>query len=58
MDAEKRLELALQALEIIVEANKEIKAAEEDKDPAKKQEKVKPATEEELDEIMKALGQF
>ena len=58
MDAEARLELALRALEVIVEANKEIKASRETDKPDTKKETVTPATEEELNEVMKALGGF
>lgn len=51
MDAEKRLEMALQALEVIVDAAKEIKDQKENKVGDQK-EKVIPATEKELDEVM------
>lgn len=58
MDAEQRLELALRALEVIVSAHQEIKASRELDTTDTKKETVTPATEEELNEVMKALGGF
>lgn len=54
MDAEKRLEIALHALEVIIDAAKEIKDQKENK-VKDLEEKVIPATEKELDEIMENL---